>query len=87
MDIASDARRLASIGTFFIVVGWVAFIYALIAGVLWWFDLAQSESFNFLQAFAISAAAIGLPIFAAMIVAGLGYVLRLFALFVASKSL
>jgi hypothetical protein len=86
MDIANDARRLASIGTFFIVVGWVSFIYALIAGVLWWFDLAQSDSFNFLQALAISAAAIGLPIFAAMIVAGFGYVLRLFALYVASKS-
>jgi hypothetical protein len=86
MDISSDARRLASIGTFFIIVGWVSFIYALIAGLLWWFDLAQSDAFNFLQALAISAAAIGLPIFAAMLVAGVGYGLRLFALYVASKS-
>jgi hypothetical protein len=86
MDLISDARRLATIGTFFITVGWVAVIYALVAGVLWWFDLAQSDAFNFLQAFAISAAAIGLPIFAAMIVAGFGYGLRLFALYIASKA-
>jgi hypothetical protein len=86
MDLISDARRLATIGTFFITVGWVAVIYSLIAGLLWWFDLAQSDAFNFLQAFAISASAIGLPIFAAMIVAGFGYGLRLFALYIASKA-
>jgi hypothetical protein len=86
MDLISDARRLATIGTFFITVGWIAVIYALVAGLLWWFDLAQSDAFNFLQAFAISASAIGLPIFAAMIVAGFGYGLRLFALYIASKA-
>ena len=86
MDIASDARRLASIGTFFITLGWVAVIWALVAGVLWWFDLAQREAFNIFEAFALSATAIGLPIFGAFILAGLGYALRLFALYVASKS-
>jgi hypothetical protein len=85
MDLISDARRLATIGTFFIVVGWVAVIYALVAGALWWLDLAQREAFNWLEAFAISASAIGLPIFAALVVAGFGYGLRLFALYVASK--
>jgi len=84
--IANDARRLASIGTFFIIVGWIAVIYAVIAGIVWWIDLAQREAFNFIEAFAISAAAIGLPIFAAFIIAGFGYGLRLFALDVASRN-
>ena len=85
MDLTNDARRLASVGTFFITVGWVAVIYALIAGVIWWIDLAGREAFNFIEAFAISASAIGMPIFGALIVLGFGYGLRLFALYVASK--
>ena len=86
MNIGSDARRLATIGTVFITVGWVFVFYALVAGVIWWIDLAQSATFNFFQAFAISAGAIGIPIFAAFVVAGFGYMMRLFALYVASKS-
>ena len=86
MDLTSDARRLASVGTFFITVGWIAVIYALIAGVVWWIDLAGREAFNIFEALAISASAVGLPIFTAMIVLGFGYVLRLFALYVASKT-
>lgn len=86
MNIAADARRLATIGTFFIVAGWVFVIYAVVAGVFWWIDLAQRPAFNLFEALAISAAAIGLPIFAALLIAGLGYFLRLFALWVASQS-
>jgi hypothetical protein len=86
MDLQRDASRLATIATVFIWVGWFSILYALIAGVLWWIDLAGREAFNFLQAFAISAGAIGVPIFLALIVAGLGYALRLFALYVAGKS-
>jgi hypothetical protein len=86
MDLAKDVRRLASIATFFIVVGWISVIYAVAAGALWWFDLAQRPAFNVLEAFAISASAIGLPIFAAMFVAGFGYGLRVFAGYVASKA-
>ena len=85
-QIIKDARRLATIGTFFIVAGWVFVIYALVAGVLWWIDLAQREAFNIFTALAISANAIGLPVFAAFLIAGLGYALRLFALDVASRS-
>jgi len=85
-QILNDARRLAMIGTVFITIGWVFVIYALIAGAIWWIDLASRQAFNFIEAFAISAAAIGLPIFAAFIVAGFGYLLRLFALYVVSKS-
>jgi hypothetical protein len=85
-QILKDARRLASIGTFFIIAGWVFVIYAAIAGVLWWIDLASRDAFNVLEAMAISAGAIGLPIFVAFVVAGFGYGLRLFALYVASRS-
>jgi hypothetical protein len=85
MDIANDARRLASIGTFFITLGWIAVIWALVAGVLWWVDLASREAFNIFEAFAISATAVGLPVFAAFVLAGFGYLLRLFALYVASR--
>jgi hypothetical protein len=86
VDIMNDARRLASIGTFFIYVGWIFIVYALIAGVLWWIDLAQRPAFNIFESFAISAGAIGVPIFLSFIVAGFGYALRLFALYVGSKS-
>ena len=85
-QIAKDARRLASIGTFFIVAGWVFVVYALIAGVLWWIDLAQREAFNIVTSLAISATAVGLPVFAAFLIAGLGYAMRLFALDVASRT-
>ena len=85
MDIQNDARRLASIGTFFVILGWIAVIYAVIAGILWWIDLAQRPAFNFLEAFAISAAAIGVPLFLALIVAAAGHALRLFASYVSGR--
>ena len=85
-QLLKDARRLANVGTFFIVVGWVSVVYALVAGVVWWIDLAQRDAFNIFEAFAVSAAAIGLPIFMAFVVAGFGYALRLLALYIASKS-
>jgi len=86
MDLTNDARRLASVGTFFITVGWIGVIYSLIAFVLWWLDLAGRTAFNIIEALAISAAAVGLPIFAAFIVLGFGYTIRLFALYVGSRS-
>lgn len=85
-QLVKDARRLASIGTFFIIVGWVFVAYAVVAGVIWWIDLAQRDAFNVFEALAISASAVGLPIFMAFLVAGVGYAMRLFALYVASKS-
>ncbi len=57
MDLQRDAARLATIATVFVWVGWISIIYALIAGALWWFDLARRPAFNFIEAFAISAAA------------------------------
>jgi hypothetical protein len=86
MDLMSDVRRLASIGTFFIWVGWIFVIYSVIAGIVWWIDLAQRAAFNLFEAFAISAGAIGVPIFLALLVAGFGYALRVFAMYVGAKS-
>lgn len=86
MDVQKDALRLATIATVFIWVGWLAVIFALIAGLLWWIDLAGRPAFNFIEAFAISSSAVGGPIFLALIVAALGYSLRLFALYVASRT-
>jgi hypothetical protein len=85
-QIVKDARRLATIGSFFIAIGWIAVVYALAAGLIWWIDLASREAFNVLEALAISASAVGQPIFAAFLVAGFGYTMRLFALYVASKT-
>jgi hypothetical protein len=85
-QVLNDARRLAGIGTFFIVIGWVAVIYALIAGLFWLIDLASRPNLNILEAFALSANAVGGPIFLAFVLAGFGYTMRLFALYVAAKT-
>jgi hypothetical protein len=86
VDLQRDAARLAGIATVFVIVGWLAVLYALVAGILWWIDLASRNNVNWLEAFAISSAAIGGPLFLALIVAGLGHFLRLFAVYVASRS-
>ena len=86
MNVEKDALRLATIATVFIWVGWLAVLFAAIAGILWWIDLAGREAFNFIEAFAVSSAAVGGPLFLALIVTALGYALRLFALYVASRS-
>lgn len=86
MNVQRDAARLATIATVFVWVGWLSIVYALVAGVLWWVDLAGRPAFNFLEALAISAAAIGVPLFLAVIVAALGHALRLFALYVGSNA-
>ena len=86
MDIQKDALRLATIATVFVWVGWISIFYALIAGALWWFDLARRPAFNFIEAFAISSNAVGGPLFLALIVAALGHAMRLFALYVASRT-
>lgn len=86
MELQREAGRLASVATFFVIVGWVAVVYALIAGILWWIDLAGRPNVNFLEAFAISAGAIGGPIFLALLITALGHGLRLFAMSVASRA-
>jgi hypothetical protein len=86
MDIGTEARRLAALATYFVWVGWFFVIYALVAGVFWFIDLASKANINWLQALGASAAAIGVPIFLALLVAGLGHTMRLFALYAGSRS-
>ena len=66
MDVRAEARRLASVATFFVWVGWIAVVYAVVAGVLWWIDLASRDGFSFLEALGISLNAVGGPIFLAL---------------------
>jgi hypothetical protein len=86
MDIRAEARTLANVATFFVYIGWFTVIYAVVSGVLWFIDLASSPAFNFLQALGLSLSAIGGPIFLALLVAGMGHFLRLFALWAGSQS-
>jgi len=86
MDIGTEARRLAALATYFVWVGWFFVIYALVAGIFWFIALASGPAVNWLQALGLSAAAIGGPIFLALLVAGLGHTMRLFALYVGSRS-
>ena len=86
MDVRAEARRLASVETLFVWVGWIAVVYAVVAGVLWWIDLASRDGFSFLEALGISLNAVGGPIFLALIVAGLGHFVRLFAMDVAGRA-
>jgi hypothetical protein len=84
-DIRNEALRLATVGTVFVWVGWFTVVYAIIAGVFWWINLAQGATINWLEALGASLAAIGGPIFLALIVAGMGHFLRLFALWAAGS--
>jgi hypothetical protein len=86
MDVRAEARRLASVATFFVWIGWIAVVYAIVAGVLWWLDLASRDGFSILEALGISLNAVGGPIFLALIVAGLGHFVRLFAMDVAGRA-
>ena len=85
MDIRAEARRLASVATVFVWVGWFTVLYAIVAGIFWWIALASEPNVNFLEALGASLGAIGGPIFLALIVAGMGHFLRLFALVAASR--
>ena len=85
MDIRAEARRLASVATVFVWVGWFFVLYAILAGVFWWLALVSKEAFNFLEALGLSLSAVDGPIFLALIVAGMGHFLRLFALWAASS--
>ncbi|HSM32523.1 MAG TPA: hypothetical protein VK987_00375 [Anaerolineae bacterium] len=86
MDVMKEAQRLASLATVFVWLGWLAIVWALIAGVLWWIDVASKDAFDLLEAFALSSAAIAAPLMLGIIVASLGHALRLFAMYVASRS-
>jgi hypothetical protein len=85
MDLRAEARRLAGVATIFVYVGWFVVLYSVISGVFWWLALASQPTINWLTALGASLGAIGGPIFLALIVAGMGHFLRLFALVAGSR--
>ena len=85
MSVLDEARRLATVATVFVTLGWFFVIYAIVAGVMWFVALASTENVNWLEALGASLLQIGMPIFLSLIVAGLGHFLRLFAMDVASR--
>jgi hypothetical protein len=85
MDLRTEARRLATVATVFIWVGWITVIYAIVAGVFWWISLTSTAEFDVLESLGASLAAVGGPLFLALLVAGLGHFARLFAMYVASR--
>jgi hypothetical protein len=80
MEIRAEARRLAGVATVFVWVGWFFVLYAIFAAVFWWLELTSTPQFNFLDSLGVSLSAIGGPVFLALIVAGMGHFLRLFAM-------
>ncbi len=85
MSVLEEARRLATIATVFVTLGWFFVIYAIVAGVMWFIALASTDAVNWLEALGASLLSIGMPIFLSLIVAGFGHFLRLFAMDVASR--
>ena len=86
MDILNDARRLATIGTFFIILGWIAVIYALIAGLAWWIDLASRDGVQHLRGLRDLRYGHRPADLRRLHPRGLGYALRLFALYVVART-
>ena len=86
MEVRAEARRLVRIATMFIALGWILVTYAVVAGVLWWVDLASREGFDLLEALGLSLSAVFGPIVLALIVAAFGHFGRLFAMWAGSES-
>jgi hypothetical protein len=86
VEIRAEARRLVRIATVFIALGWILVAYAVVAGVIWWVDLASSEGFDLLESLGQSLSAVFGPIVLALIVAAFGHFGRLFAMWAGSES-
>ena len=86
VEIRAEARRLVRIATVFIALGWILVAYAVVAGVIWWVDLASREGFDLLEALGLSLSAVFGPIVLALIVAAFGHFGRLFAMWAGSES-
>jgi hypothetical protein len=86
VEIRAEARRLVRIATVFIALGWILVTYAVVAGVVWWIELATREEFDLLQALGLSLSAVFGPILLALIVAAFGHFGRLFAMWAGSGS-
>ena len=86
MEIRAEARRLVRIATVFIALGWILVTYAVIAGAVWWIQLASREGFDLVEALGLSLSAVFGPVVLALIVAAFGHFGRLFAMWAGSES-
>ena len=86
MELRTEARRLATIATIFIWVGWFTVIYAISPGSSGGSTCRRNPSSTSSRRSGCALAAIGGPIFLALLVAGLGHFARLFALWAGSQS-
>jgi len=86
VEIRAEARRLVRIATVFIALGWILVTYAVIAGAVWWIQLASREGFDLVAALGLSLSAVFGPVVLALIVAAFGHFGRLFAMWAGSES-
>jgi len=86
VEIRAEARRLVRIATVFIALGWILVTYAVIAGAVWWIQLASREGFDLVEALGLSLSAVFGPVVLALIVAAFGHFGRLFAMWAGSES-
>jgi len=76
----NDAKRVITIATVILSVGWAGVVLAIIYFFLAWIDVTSRPNVGFLQALVVAVNAFAAPFFLALVVAGLGHALRLFAL-------
>ena len=76
-----DAKRVASIATLILSVGWAGVILTIVYGFIAWIDFTGRESVGFLEGLIYAVNLFAAPFFLAMVVAGIGHALRLFALY------
>lgn len=75
-----DAKRVATIATLILSVGWAGVALSVLDGTIAWFDFVGRESVGFLKGMAYAINLFATPFFLAMVVAGIGHSLRLFSL-------
>jgi len=77
----NDAKRVATVASGILAVGWAGAVLIVIYGILAWIDFTSRESVGFLEGLIYAINLFAAPFFLAVVVAGLGHALRLFALY------
>lgn len=76
-----DAKRVATIATLILSVGWAGVILTVFYGAIAWIDFAGRESVGVIEGMVHAVDLFAAPFFLAMVVAGIGHAPRLFALY------
>ena len=77
----NDAKRVATIAPLILSVGWAGVALSVLYGIIAWIDFVGRESVGFLEGMVYAINLFATPFFLAMVVAGIGHALRLFALY------